>query len=65
MVTANGNETVPGAGDPGSVSRLLVVASNGLLHRSTFEASRAMIRQAEKHQADKEQSKMEQVKPFL
>jgi hypothetical protein len=65
MVTANGNLTVPGAGTPGSVSRLLVVAYNGLLHRSAFEASHAMIWKAEKLQADKEQQKMDQVKPVL
>ena len=65
MVTANGQLTVPGAGTPGSVSRLLVVAYNELLHRSAFEASHAMIWQAEKHQADKEQQKMDQVKPVL
>jgi hypothetical protein len=65
MVTANGNLTVPGSGTPGSVLRLLVTAYNGLLHRSAFEASHAMIWQAEKHQADKEQQKMEQVKPVL
>lgn len=65
MVTANGQLTVPGAGTPGSVSRLLVVAYNGLLHRSGFEASHAMIWQAEKHQTDKEQQKIDQVKPVL
>jgi hypothetical protein len=65
IVTANGDLTLAGAGTPGSVSRLLVIAYNSLLHRGAFEASHAMFWHAEKSRADQEQQKMQQVKPKL
>jgi hypothetical protein len=65
MVFANWQPTMPMNGPPGLVLRLQVRAYNSLLHRSAFEASQALMQQAEGKQADKEKQKANQVKPAL
>lgn len=63
MVFANWTPTSAMTGPPGLVLQVMIRAYNNQLHRSAFEASQAMILQAEENQANKEQQKAKQVKP--
>ncbi|MEQ1794400.1 MAG: hypothetical protein ABL970_09440 [Nitrospira sp.] len=66
MVAASWQPTVPAARQPPGLALILrVQAFNGLLHRSVFEASQALVRQADQNRANQEQQKGKQVKPVL
>lgn len=66
MVVASWQPTMPAARQPpGLALNLRVQAFSGLLHRSAYEASAAMVQQADQNRGNQEQQKGKQVKPVL